>query len=99
VLLGQLSVEQQAAAFKLVTGRTYAQFKQMVSENDNYGFWLYNTLRPSGDRWTQVRAEEDFDPRFRLAFKNHKKKVTANKQKNAKSTTTTKDDEKNNGKE
>ena len=99
VLLGQLSVEQQAAAFRLVTGRTYAQFKQMVSENDNYGFWLYNTLRPSGDRWTQVRAEEDFDPRFRLAFKNHKKKVTANKQKNAKSTTTTKDDEKNNTKE
>jgi hypothetical protein len=30
VLLGQLSVEQQQAAFKLVTGRTYAQFKQMV---------------------------------------------------------------------
>ena len=49
-------------------------------------------MRPSGDRWTQVRAEENFDPRFRLAFKNHKTKP-----KNVKSTTT-KDDEKNNGK-
>ena len=79
VLLGQLSAEQQTAAFRIVTGRSWPQFKQMVAENENYGFWLYNTLQKSGDRWTQIRADDDFDPKFRLTFKNHTSKKGSKK--------------------
>jgi hypothetical protein len=91
VPLGQLSVEHQQAAFKLdnssqrgtTTGVCAVQTNG--SENDNHGFWLYNTLKPSGDRWTQVRAEEFFDPSFRLAFKNHKAEPKKSKSNDEKS--------------
>ena len=73
VLLGQLSVEQQQAAFKIITGKSWSEFKTMVSENDSYTFWLYNNTAVRGDRCTQVRADEDFNPKFRLTFKNHTK--------------------------
>jgi hypothetical protein len=81
MLIGQLSVEQQTAAFKIVTGKTFREFKQMVNGTDRYTFNLYNTRRHGDERWTEIKADDGFDPKFRMTFKNHQSKGKKGKKK------------------